>query len=315
MKQLAAILGVMTIVVLAAGAAQAYSLAYFAGDAGFFTNDYANAASTYPPQEANWQNPFATSKGAIWINSGGGAAMAPAGSSINMELWVNDYDASWGSAGNGSGGTNGWLLEQRVLVSDGTATGDIMSGYPGTFWTASSQLGVPGTYWQDRDTGGDQMDTSFQFHLYAWTGTATTFAAALAGGAATDDVIWTQNVAPAYYGGIGQTPPIPPGLNNPAMVLEGLSGDANRDGKVDINDLTVVLTNFDFTAGASRVAGDFNGDGKVDINDLTTVLTNFGRSVGASAGGGRAAVPEPGMMMLAATGMVGLLAYAWRKRK
>ena len=38
--------------------------------------------------------------------------------------------------------------------------------------------------------------------------------------------------------------------------------------------------------------GDFNGDGKVNINDLTIVLTHYNQSVGSSAGG-MAAVPEP----------------------
>ena len=58
-----------------------------------------------------------------------------------------------------------------------------------------------------------------------------------------------------------------------------LPGDANGDGKVDINDLTVVLTNFGLTAGAVWSQGDFQNDGKVDINDLTIVLTNFGQTV------------------------------------
>ena len=54
-------------------------------------------------------------------------------------------------------------------------------------------------------------------------------------------------------------------------------GDANGDGKVDINDLTIVLTNFG-QSGMTWSQGDFNTDGKVDINDLTIVLTNFGQT-------------------------------------
>ena len=42
----------------------------------------------------------------------------------------------------------------------------------------------------------------------------------------------------------------------------GLTGDANGDGRVDINDLTVVLTNYGKTAGTSWDTGDFNGDGR-----------------------------------------------------
>ena len=56
-------------------------------------------------------------------------------------------------------------------------------------------------------------------------------------------------------------------------------GDANGDGKVDINDLTIVLTNYDKSTGMTWATGDFNGDGKVDINDLSIVLTNYDKTV------------------------------------
>ena len=80
---------------------------------------------------------------------------------------------------------------------------------------------------------------------------------------------------------------------------------------MDINDLTVVLTNYDQT-GKVWAQGDFNGDGTVDINDLTIVLANYNTDCGAP---GIKAVPEPASLLLAAAGSLGLLAYAWRKRK
>ena len=58
-----------------------------------------------------------------------------------------------------------------------------------------------------------------------------------------------------------------------------VSGDANQDGKVDINDLTIVLSNYDETAMA-WTTGDFNSDGKVDIDDLTIILANYDKTAG-----------------------------------
>jgi hypothetical protein len=89
-----------------------------------------------------------------------------------------------------------------------------------------------------------------------------------------------------------------------------LPGDANSDGSVDGSDLNTVLSNYGTTSGANWATGDFNGDGSVDGSDLNTVLSNYGTSSHATA-----AVPEPSTLLLAAAGLVGLLAYAWRKRR
>ena len=89
-------------------------------------------------------------------------------------------------------------------------------------------------------------------------------------------------------------------------------GDANRDGRVDVNDLTIVLTNFGQSRGMSWSTGDFTGDGTVDINDLTIVLANFGTTYAAPSG--IKAVPEPCTITLLLAGAACPLALAWRKR-
>ena len=99
----------------------------------------------------------------------------------------------------------------------------------------------------------------------------------------------------------------------PAVALRsGISGDANYDGKVDINDLTIVLAHYGQT-GMTWSQGDFNGDGKVDINDLTVVLAHYGQTAGASGPGSAAGVPEPSALLLGAAALVGCLVFAGRR--
>jgi probable HAF family extracellular repeat protein len=126
---------------------------------------------------------------------------------------------------------------------------------------------------------------------------------------------WTLQSAQAissngYIAGYGT---VTGGATHAFLLTPALPGDANADHKVDINDLTIVLTSYNQT-GMSWGTGDFNSDGKVDINDLTIVLTNYNQSAGSSAAG-LGAVPEPAGLTLAALGAFGLLAYVWRKRK
>ncbi len=95
------------------------------------------------------------------------------------------------------------------------------------------------------------------------------------------------------------------------VVPPGTPGDANGDGQVDVNDLTIVLSNFGQT-GMAWAQGEFTGSGTVDVNDLTIVLANFGQTAASSA---PAAVPEPGALLLLAAAVSGLLAFGWKTRK
>jgi hypothetical protein len=91
-----------------------------------------------------------------------------------------------------------------------------------------------------------------------------------------------------------------------------LTGDANRDGSVNGTDLNAVLSNYNQT-GMDWSHGDFNSDGTVDGADLNTVLSSYNQSLGVSAAA--TAVPEPSSLLLAAAGLICLLADAWRNKR
>ena len=74
---------------------------------------------------------------------------------------------------------------------------------------------------------------------------------------------------------------VPSGLGAPSDVSlfsssgggSGKTGDLNGDGKVNIQDLALLLINF----GKTTATGDLNNDGKVTIQDLALLLINFGK--------------------------------------
>ena len=59
-----------------------------------------------------------------------------------------------------------------------------------------------------------------------------------------------------------------------ALTAQGLLGDANLDGKVDLNDLNIVLNNLGTTTSL-RSNGNFDGAATIDLNDLNDVLNNL----------------------------------------
>jgi len=86
-----------------------------------------------------------------------------------------------------------------------------------------------------------------------------------------------------------------------------LKGDANRDGNVNLDDLTVLGTFFDQPGGWDN--GDFNSSGTVNLDDLTDLGTSFG--MGASPPS-LSAVPEPTSALMLVVFGLGLAAV--RKR-
>jgi parallel beta-helix repeat protein len=55
------------------------------------------------------------------------------------------------------------------------------------------------------------------------------------------------------------------------------TGDLNNDNKVDVLDLSILLSNWDPTASKPKSIADINNDNKVDVLDLSALLSNWGK--------------------------------------
>jgi len=89
------------------------------------------------------------------------------------------------------------------------------------------------------------------------------------------------------------------------LVLFTYYGDANLTQRVNLDDFTILATNFGF-GGKVWSDGDFNYDGFVNLDDFTLLAANFGRAFD----GARSSVPEP-----TAASLLGLAAVAGLRRK
>src|SRR5262249_10797081 len=106
-----------------------------------------------------------------------------------------------------------------------------------------------------------------------------------------------------------------------ALVQLMLPGDVNRDGKVDIADVSAMMNALDdlnayeashnLTNVQIQQFADLNGDGRLtdaDIQGLIDLLANGG----GTGGGSITAVPEPPPLMLLAAAGVILIAFRAR---
>ena len=89
---------------------------------------------------------------------------------------------------------------------------------------------------------------------------------------------------------------------------ERMTGDANGDGVVNDDDLSVVLANWtgaDGSGGTWRT-GDFDGDGGVSEDDLSLLLANWDGSVGGG-------IPEPTTLSVLTVGGLALVRHRRRQ--
>jgi hypothetical protein len=93
------------------------------------------------------------------------------------------------------------------------------------------------------------------------------------------------------------------------LVSPGLTGDTDKDGDVDLDDLNNVRNHFDETG--ENIPGDtVPYDGVVDLIDLNRVYDNYGASI--EFPGNLTSVPEPSTLGL--IGVFAVTAMFWRRK-
>ena len=318
MRRLISLLGVMAMVGLMSGTASAqfeYGMNYFQFD----NWDNGNGDGSGPAfQPGGWN---ATTDGGIWISTGGSTPVLNT-QDLNFQL---NYRST---------PTSPWIaITGAYLLSNGVAKLDVTvgsGGYPGYWMGCDDATGwgndnvnpspyrmvsngngiyyLPGTL-NSSYPDGEPTQVGMQFNLYAWTGDYSSYAAAAGAGAEVGVTGAFQVGETAYW-----IMPIPQTTfsNMPSLVLT-TPGDANYDGRVDINDLTIVLAHYN-QSRLGWAQGEFTGSGTVDINDLTIVLAHYNQSIGSSTAA-LAAVPEPSAIAITAAALLGLLTCCRPKRK
>jgi autotransporter-associated beta strand protein len=226
-----------------------------------------------------------------------------------------------------------------VLASTATtdiSTGQLVFSYSGSSTGASIASQVQSILAASYNGGTNSWASGIIHSTLANTNSTASYALGWTNNTATS----TVTVQVALYGDANLDGTV--NINDLSKVLgnynkSGMTwadGDFNYDGTVNINDLSKVLGNYN-KSGMTWADGDFNYDGTVNINDLSKVLGNYnksidlsgmsistseypnldGQAIAALEAVGVTVVPEPGTLALLTAGAIGLLGYAWRRRR
>jgi len=86
--------------------------------------------------------------------------------------------------------------------------------------------------------------------------------------------------------------------------LPAVAGDLNGDGFVGLDDLDLILQNWNLTVPPGNPWADPNGDGFIGLDDLDIVLNNWNMGIPPPA---EPAIPEPGSVLLMVLGSAALM--------
>ncbi len=262
------------------------------------------------------------------------------GASVNGNATVVlDSDSPYTLNTNGTIASNGYLYTASSAISAGTHT--LSVAVAGTGSDSGRYVQINGVNIYSRPTDGNLLlNGSFESPAMSLTPAATTFAVGMSGttgwtstGARASAVLnstggwntqegdrcchlgdaWSQSgITQTFDTSVGQ-------LYELSFYATGTSGrsENGQSGTVSVGDLTT--TTFTTDPGAyiqndawKQFTYQFHATG----SQSTLTLLNLGDTNGISVDNVRIQiVPEPSTLMLFGSALLGLLAYAWRKRK
>ena len=161
---------------------------------------------------------------------------------------------------------NVWHKDNRIPPRGFTSAGfaavqcaPVGAGYPdGAFW-AEQRFTPP------RDAASAEVRVYYQT-------TSREYVEFLRDENTTDDA---GQIAYDQWLATGQSAPVEIDFADIALPAGDCAGDVNGDGVVGLDDLAILIANFDTPSGATRGDGDLDGDGDVDLTDLALLLRHF----------------------------------------